>query len=132
MHCQPAFLHRPCVVYFCPTDSHPVCEGLALALRDRWLEINSQVDMVLAVTTDDLFEHREFAAEHELPLLLVADSDGKVHRLFGLTPGVVTSYLVDTDRKILRVLDTSDPAKHALSIASVLAELGKASEPYPI
>lgn len=126
------FSDKPVVVYFCPNDKHPTCQAIAIAVRDRWLEFNAQVDMVLGVSVDDVFLHRDFASEHELPHVLVPDSDGSLHALFGLAPGAVTSYLIDTDHTVLRVLDTSDPDGHAGSIASALRELGKASEPYPI
>lgn len=126
------FSRKPVVVYFCPNDRHPTCQTLATALRDSWLEINAQVDMVLGVSVDDVFHHRDFASEHELPHLLVSDVDGSLHAMFGLAPGVVTSYLIDTDGTVLSVLDTSNPSGHASTISAALAQLGKGRDPYPM
>lgn len=116
------FLARPVLVYFCPTDRSPPCLQLALALREHWLVLNPSLSMVFGVSSDDTFVHRDFASEHALPHLLLADGDGSVHRLFGLRPGVTTAYLIGTDRKILRVLQP-DPAGFADQVRRALAEL---------
>jgi peroxiredoxin Q/BCP len=118
------FLDRPVLVYFCPSDATPQCSQLALNLRDHWLLLNPSLSMAFGVSADDTFVHRDFASEHELPHLLLADGDQTVHRLFGLQLGALTAYLVGTDRTILRVLSPVDGEHFAEQVKAALAELG--------
>lgn len=126
------FLERPALVYLCPTDRTPECTALALALRDEWLLLNPSLSMAFGVSGDDTFVHRDFASEHELPHLLIADGDQHVHRMFGLALGTVSAHLVGTDRKILRVWNPVDPTQWIEQVRAALAELGLARPSPPI
>jgi len=126
------FLERPVVVYFCPSDRAQLCTDLALALKQQWLELNAHLSMVFAVTPEPTVVHRDFATEHELPHLFISDQSGVVHRLFGLAPGVATSYLIGTDRKVLRVLPTQSGADHVAELRRALSELQLLRDPYPL
>jgi peroxiredoxin Q/BCP len=118
------FLERPALVYFCPADATPQCSQVALGLRDQWLLLNPSLSMAFGVSGDDTFVHRDFASEHELPHLLVADGDQTVHRLFGLQLGALSAYLIGNDRRVLRVLQPIDTARFAEQVRGALGELG--------
>jgi peroxiredoxin Q/BCP len=118
------FLQRPVLLYFCPSDRAPECSALALSMREHWLLLNPSLSMAFGVSADDTFVHRDFASEHELPHLLIADGDYSVHRLFGLELGVVGAYLVGSDRKILRVWNPVDSSRFAEQVRAALGELG--------
>jgi peroxiredoxin Q/BCP len=127
-----AFLDKPVVVYFCPQDTAELCTDLASGLRDAWLELNAHVSMAFAVSPEPTPIHREFAIEHELPHLFLADTSGKVREIFGLKPGVAIGYLVGEQRQILRVLQPASGAAFIADLQKALAELGLLRAPYPI
>ncbi len=126
------FLTKPSLFYFCPQDDTPQCTQLALTIRDRWLELNANLDMVFAVTPAPTVVHREFASEHELPHLLLADTDTKVHQIFGLKPGMLVAYLVGADREVLRVFPITDAATLVSNAEAALQELQLLGKPYPL
>jgi thioredoxin-dependent peroxiredoxin len=117
------FNDKPVVVYFCPTQGAQACSDLAAAITKHWLELNPHLSMVFGVTTDDLITLREFGVLHELPFLLLADADGALARGFGLQPGVVTSYLIGKDSKVLEVF-TPPSSAHPTELVRVLGERG--------
>jgi peroxiredoxin len=126
------FLGKPSLFYFCPEDATPQCTQLALTIRDEWLRLNAHLDMVFAVTPAPTVVHREFASEHQLPHLLLADTDARVHEIFGLKPGMLTAYLVGAEREVLRVFPISDGNTLVARVETALAELELLRTPYPL
>ena len=111
------FLQRPVLVYFCAADRDPTCQRLALSLRDQWLNLNPSLSMAFGVTAEDTVVHRDFAAEHALPHLLIADSDNSVRRVFGIAPGATTGFLISPERKVLHAFSTPNVASFGLTEA---------------
>lgn len=126
-----AFSERPLLVYFCPRVGDAACTQLATHLRDAWLELVGQVEMVLGVSLDEVVVQRAFASGEKLPQLLVSDGEHQVHRAFGRKPGDVVSYLVGTDKTILRVFEPPDTERHAQEVLKALQELGLRRTPLP-
>jgi thioredoxin-dependent peroxiredoxin len=126
------FLHRPSLVYFCAQDRAPACTALATSLRDNWTDLHAHIDMVLGVSPEPSVVHDDFASEHRLPFLLLSDSDNTLHRVFGLQPGAVASYLIGKDRKILQVFTAPNVKTHAAEVDAALTALNLKQEPYPL
>lgn len=126
------FLHRPTVVYFCAQDRAAPCTALATALRDSWTDLHSQLDMVLGVSPEPSIVHDDFASEQHLPFLLVSDTDNTIHRVFGIQPGTIVSYLIGTDRKVLHVFTPPNASAPAVEILNVLTALGLKQKDYPM
>jgi thioredoxin-dependent peroxiredoxin len=118
------FLRRPVLVYFCAADRDPRCQQLALSLRDHWLTLNPSLSMAFGVTTEDTVIHRDFAAEHALPHLLIADSDNSVRRVFGVAPAATTAFLINGERQIVHVFTTLNAASFAQDVLTILKQLG--------
>lgn len=126
------FLHRPTLVYFCAQDKAAPCTALATALRDGWIDLHSQLDMVLGVSPEPSIVHDDFASEHRLPFLLLSDADNTLHKVFGIQPGMVVGFLIGTDRKVLHVFSPPNTSAPAVEILNVLTSLGLRQKDYPI
>ena len=79
--------------------------------------------------------HRKFRAKYELPYRLLADEDHAVCEAYGVWQeksfmgktfmGVVrTTYLIDRDGRVARVLEKVQPEGHGEEVAAALADLG--------
>jgi peroxiredoxin len=88
--------------------------------------------MVFGVSAEPSIVHDDFASENKLPFLLLSDADNTLHRVFGIQPGRVVSYLIGTDRKILHVFAAPNTNAHATEIVNALTTLGLKRKDYPM
>jgi peroxiredoxin Q/BCP len=107
------FRGKKVVVYFYPKDHTPTCTDEACSFRDyngQFRDLNTEV---LGISPDDLKSHDKFIAKHNLPFLLLADTEHKVCELFGVWKlkkmygreymGVERStFLIDEQGKLVR------------------------------
>lgn len=126
------FKERPSLVYFCSQDKAAPCTALAASVRDAWTQLHSHIDMAFGVSPEPSIVHDDFASEQHLPFLMLSDGDGTIHKVFGIQPGTVTSYLVGTDRKILHVFAPPNPAAHGTEVLNTLTALGLKRQEYPM
>jgi peroxiredoxin Q/BCP len=91
------------VLYFYPKDDSPGCTKQACSFRDAFEDFVEVGARVIGISSDDERSHKKFAEKHNLPFTLLADSDKKVRKMFGvptnllgLIPGRVT-YVVDKE-----------------------------------
>jgi thioredoxin-dependent peroxiredoxin len=78
------------VLLFYPGDETPICTRQMCAVRDNWADYAATGAEVVGISTNSVASHRAFAEHHELPLRLLADTEGKVRDLYGahsLLPG---------------------------------------------
>ncbi len=105
---------RVVVLYFYPKDETPGCTKEACDFRDRTPELTKAGVVVLGVSTDDIASHRRFQKNHRLPFELLADTDAKVSKLYGVygrqsIVGVPytgisrTTFVIGRDGRIARV-----------------------------
>ena len=94
-------LGNPLVLYFYPKDDTPGCTAEACAFRDAYADFQDMDVQVVGISSDDPERHRQFAARHRLPYLLLSDTGNQVRSafgvpgsLFGFLPGRVT-YVID-------------------------------------
>jgi len=71
------------VLYFYPKDMTPGCTTEACNLRDNYKLLMKQGYEVLGISTDNEKTHQKFIAKENLPFRLLADTDKKVHDLYG-------------------------------------------------
>ncbi len=71
------------VLYFYPKDQTPGCTAEACNLRDNYKVLLKQGYEVLGISTDNEKSHQKFIAKEKLPFRLLADTDKKVHDLYG-------------------------------------------------
>jgi thioredoxin-dependent peroxiredoxin len=80
------------VLLFYPGDETPICTRQMCSVRDRWEDYTATGAEIVGISTNSVESHKAFAEHHELPLRLLADTDGKVAELYGaqsLIPGKV-------------------------------------------
>lgn len=65
-------------LYFYPKDNTPGCTAEACSLRDGYESLLAAGYQVIGVSVDSAASHQKFAAKHNLPFPLIADTD---HRL---------------------------------------------------
>ena len=71
------------VLYFYPKDMTPGCTAEACNLRDNYKTLLKQGYVVFGVSTDSEKSHQKFIAKEKLPFSLLADTDKKIHELYG-------------------------------------------------
>lgn len=111
---------QPVVLYFYPKDGTPGCTTQACDIRDSWTQFARLGAVVVGISPDPLEAHTAFAAEHDLPQVLLSDEDHRVLEAYGVwrekvkddkpVKGVArSSVLVDAEGQVLAVFDPVDP-----------------------
>jgi len=99
---------KPCILYFYPKDFTPGCTKQACQFRDSigyFTDLNIDV---YGISKDNIDSHIKFKEKYRLTFDLLADSDGKVTKLYKATIPLVSipnriSYLLDKEHKISAV-----------------------------
>ena len=72
------------VLYFYPKDDTPGCTKEACSFRDNLSSLSKAGVQVLGVSMDDLDSHGKFREKYSLNFPLLADTDGKVSKEYGV------------------------------------------------
>ena len=116
------------VLFFYPKDGTPACTKEACAFRDAYEDFVEAGAVVIGVIGDSAARHQSFAANHQLPFVLVSDKNGKARRAFGvpksmgLFPGRVT-YVIDREGIVRHVFSSQFAAEQ--HVKESLAAIGK-------
>ncbi len=92
----------PLVLYFYPADFTPGCTKEACDIRDMHDDISDVGLKVVGVSPQDSTSHSRFREKHNLPFMLLDDSDKSVIRAYGVNGplgfGVRrATFLINTD-----------------------------------
>lgn len=95
----------PLILYFYPADFTPGCTKEACSIRDMHDDIQSVGLTVVGVSPQDADSHRRFREAHDLPFLLLSDTDKIVAKAYDVDGpmgiGVRrATYLIDADGKV--------------------------------
>jgi peroxiredoxin Q/BCP len=71
------------VLFFYPGDETPICTRQLCSVRDRWEDYMATGAEVVAISTNTVESHKAFAEHYNLPLRLLADTDGQVRAAYG-------------------------------------------------
>ena len=123
---------RPVVLYFYPKDDTPGCTKQACGIRDAYDELRGRGATVLGVSPDDEESHRRFKSKYELPFTLLADPDHRTAEAYGVwvekknygrtSMGIERStFVIDADGNVTRVMRRVDPETHADRVLEALA-----------
>src|SRR5712692_3653439 len=88
------------VVYFYVKDFTPGCTRETCSFRDSYQAFKNLVVEFIGISSDSKESHEAFGNQHQVPFILLADTDGSVRKAFGvkrtlgLLPGRVT-FLID-------------------------------------
>jgi thioredoxin-dependent peroxiredoxin len=95
------------VLLFYPGDATPVCTKQLCSVRDRWADYRATGAEIVGISTDTVESHQQFSENHELPLRLLADTDGHVTNLYG-----VRSWIPGRSARAVIVIDAQGVVRH--------------------
>ena len=112
------------LIYFYPKDDTPGCTAEACSLRDGYGQFLSKGYEILGVSPDSVKKHVKFQEKYNLPFSLLADEDHSVANAYGVWgqkkfmgrtyDGIHrTTFVIDEQGKIERIIEKVDTAKHA-------------------
>lgn len=124
------FAGKKLAIYFYPKDNTPGCTAEACSLRDGYAELRAAGFEVIGISKDSAASHQKFAAKHELPFTLIADTDLRMNEAFGVwqlkkmcgreNMGTVrTTFLTDENgviTDIINKVNTKDSARQILDL----------------
>lgn len=124
----------PLILYFYPADFTPGCTSEACAIRDLHAELRAAGLNVVGVSPQDSATHARFRSRHDLPFPLLADTDKRVIKEYGVDGPIGlgvrrATFLIDPDGRIAdAVLADLRIARHEQFIRrAVEARAGAAS-----
>ena len=119
------------VLYFYPKDNTPGCTRQAQAYAALNDEFTANNAVVIGVSKDSTASHQKFSEKYSLPFLLLSDPDTTVLQAYGVwqekvhcgktSMGVVrTTYLIDEEGKVAKVMEKVKPDTNAQSVLKLL------------
>ena len=127
------FLGKKVVLYFYPKDNTPGCTRQACAFALKNKEIENKNAVVIGISKDSVNSHLNFATKHNLPFVLLSDSDLSAIQAYGVwqekklygkaSMGVVrTTFLIDEQGNIQAVMPKVKPDTNADEILALLGD----------
>ena len=125
------FLGKKVVLYFYPKDNTPGCTRQACAFALKNKEIENKNAVVIGISKDSVNSHLNFATKHNLPFVLLSDSDLSVIQAYGVwqekklygkvSMGVVrTTFLIDEQGNVQAIMPKVKPDTNADEILTLL------------
>ncbi len=78
------FAGKKLVIYFYPKDNTPGCTAEACSISAGYSALRKAGYEIIGVSKDSMASHQKFAAKHNLPFTLIADTDLKLNETFGV------------------------------------------------
>jgi peroxiredoxin Q/BCP len=117
----------PVVLFFYPAAMTRGCTKESCHFRDLAAEFNEVGAQRVGISADSVDKQRQFADRHDFDYPLLSDADGTVARMFGVrrrigpVPVKRTTFVIDTDRRIIDVTSSEvNMDKHADQALAVL------------
>jgi peroxiredoxin Q/BCP len=125
-----SFYGNPVVLYFYPKDNTPGCTKQACGFRDRFDIFNELGITVIGISKDSVESHKKFKEEHQIPFILLSDTEGKVVEAYGVWVeksmygktymGIKRStFVIDASGIISHVFEQASPDTNATDILDV-------------
>jgi len=124
------------LLYFYPKDNTPGCTKQACVLRDAYPDFGKLNAVIFGISTDTEKSHKKFEEKFTLPFTLLADTEKKVVREYGVwSPkkfmgkeflGTLrTSFLIDPEGKVVKIYEKVKPELHAEEVLADLKSFAK-------
>jgi peroxiredoxin Q/BCP len=103
-------INGPVVLFFYPAAMTPGCTAESCHFRDMKGEFETVGAQRVGISADPVDKQRQFSEKHSFDYPLLSDSDRTVADMFGvkrgfsLIPTKRTTFVIDTDRKVLDVI----------------------------
>ncbi|BBY97251.1 peroxiredoxin [Mycolicibacterium fallax] len=104
----------PVVLFFYPAAMTPGCTKEACHFRDLAAEFAAAGGQRVGISTDAVAKQAKFAEKENFDYPLLSDADGAVAAAFGVKRGLLgklmpvkrTTFVIDTDRRVLEVISS--------------------------
>ena len=104
----------PVVLFFYPAAMTPGCTKEACHFRDLAAEFAAAGGQRVGISTDAVAKQAKFAEKENFDYPLLSDADGAVAAAFGVRRGLLgklmpvkrTTFVIDTDRRVLEVISS--------------------------
>ena len=125
------FLGKKVVLYFYPKDNTPGCTRQACAFAVAYSEFEKKNAVVIGISKDSVSSHEKFAGKYNLPFILLSDPKLQAIQAYGVwqekklyrktSMGVVrTTFIIDEQGKIIKVMPKVKPDTHAAEVLKIL------------
>ena len=125
------FLGKKMVLYFYPKDNTPGCTRQACAFAAAYSEFEQKNAVVIGISKDSVSSHEKFAEKYNLPFILLSDPELQAIQTYGVwqekklcgktSMGVVrTTFLIDEQGKIMKVMPKVKPDTNAAEVLEIL------------
>ena len=125
------FLGKKVILYFYPKDNTPGCTRQACAFAAAYSEFEKKNAVVIGISKDSVTSHEKFAGKYRLPFILLSDPDLQAIQAYGVwqekklygktSMGVVrTTFLIDEQGKIMKVMPKVKPDTNAAEVLDIL------------
>jgi thioredoxin-dependent peroxiredoxin len=111
-------LAGPLVLYFYPKDDTPGCTSEASQFRDIYDQFEDKKARIVGVSRDSVESHQRFKRKFAIPFPLLADTDSKLYKAFGVTGR--STFLIDATGTIVRVWPKVNVSEHAEEVLASL------------
>ncbi|RMA58463.1 peroxiredoxin [Ulvibacter antarcticus] len=75
---------QPIVIFFYPKNFTPGCVKEVCSFRDNYQDFTDAGAVVIGISGDSEGSHKKFETRFDLPFTLLADTEAKVRKLFGV------------------------------------------------
>jgi thioredoxin-dependent peroxiredoxin len=104
----------PVVLFFYPAAGTPGCTREACHFRDVAKEFTDVGASRVGISVDPVDKQAKFSADHNFDFPVLSDAGGTVASSFGVKRGLLgklmpvkrTTFVIDTDRKVLEVISS--------------------------
>ena len=118
------------VIFFYPKDDTPGCTKEACNFRDDYSAIKLLGAQVVGISLDKITSHQKFKEKHQLPFILLSDSQGKVAKEYGALFKFMFikfskrhSFIIDPQGLIRKEYRSVNPTSHSIQIIEDLKAL---------
>ena len=125
------FLGKKVVLYFYPKDNTPGCTRQACAFAAAYSAFEAKNAVIVGISKDSASSHEKFAEKYRLPFILLSDPELQAIQAYGVwqekklygktSMGVVrTTFLIDEEGKIMKVMPKVKPDTNAADVLALL------------
>ena len=125
------FRGKKVVLYFYPKDNTPGCTRQACAFAGAYAGFREKDIIVIGISRDSVASHAKFAEKYNLPFTILSDPELVAIKAYGVWQekklygkvsfGVVrTTFIIDEEGKIERVMEKVKPDTNAAEILAAL------------
>jgi len=116
------------VLYFYVKDMTPGCTTQSIGMKDSIDAIRALNAEVLGISSDNLEMHKKFLERYKLNFPLVADTDNKISKAYGVYNEEKgrsrrVTFIIDKDGIVRHIIDRVNVDTHAQDVISILKQL---------